>query len=117
VNPVRGALLAVLALAAAPCAAHVPSVQECREGSEFILHAAQARDAGATRAFFIGRLQDDLVAIRAFPRSLRWFAQDADDEALLTGAAEAVFDAPLRPALHQSAFLAQCLKRVEASTR
>ena len=113
----RGALLAVLALAAAPCAAHAPSVQECREGSEFILHAAQARDAGATRKFFIGRLQDDLLAIRAYPRSLRWFAQDADDEALLTGAAEAVFDAPRRPALHQSAFLAQCLKRVEASTR
>jgi hypothetical protein len=113
----RGALLAVLVLVAAPCAAHVPSVQECREGSEFILHAAQARDAGITRELFIGRLQDDLVAIRAFPRSLRWFAQDADDEALLTRAAEAVFDAPLRPELHESAFLAQCLKRVEAATR
>ena len=112
-----GALLAVLALAAAPCAAHVPSMQECREGSEFILHAAQARDAGATRALFIGRLHDDLVAIRAFPRSLRWFAQDSDDEALLTGAAEDVFDAPLRPELHESAFLAQCLRRIEAAGR
>ncbi|MGA7984391.1 MAG: hypothetical protein WCA01_04350, partial [Burkholderiales bacterium] len=94
------AAAAALALAAAPCAAHVPSVQECREGSDFILHAAQARDAGATRDLFIGRLQDDLAAIRAYPRSLRWFAQDADDKALLTGAAEAVFDAPRRAELH-----------------
>jgi hypothetical protein len=113
----RSALLAALVLATAPCAAHAPSVQECREGSDFILHAAQARDAGATRAFFIGKLQDDLAAIRVFPRSLRWFAQDADDEALLTGAAEAVFDAPRRPELHQSAFFAQCLKRGEAARR
>ena len=108
---------AALALAAAPCTAHVPSVQECREGSEFILHAAQARDAGATREFFIGRLQADLVAIRAFPRSLRWFAQDASDEALLTGAAEAVFDVPRRAELHQSAFLSACLKRIEEAGR
>ncbi len=106
-----------LALAAAPCAAHVPSVQECREGSEFILHAAQARDAGATREFFIGRLQDDLAAIRAFPKSLRWFAQDAADEAVLTAAAEAVFDAPRRAELHQSAFLAACLERIEEAGR
>ena len=111
------AAAAALTLAAAPCAAHLPSVQECREGSDFILHAAQARDAGATRDFFIGRLQDDLAAIRAYPRSLRWFAQDADDEALLTGAAEAVFDAPRRAELHQSAFLAACLKRLEAAGR
>jgi hypothetical protein len=117
VSSARSALLAVLALAVTPCAAHVPSVQECREGSEFILHAAQARDAGATREFFIGRLQDDLVAIRAYPRSLRWFAQDAQDEALLTGAAEGVFDTPRRPELHQSAFLAQCLRLIGAATR
>lgn len=116
-NPARSALLAVLFLAAAPCAAHVPSPQECREGSEFIYHAAQARDAGATRAFFIGRLRGDLAAIRAFPKSLRWFAQDADDEALLSGAAEAVFDAPRRPELHRKAFLARCLGIIEAAKK
>jgi len=117
VNPARGALLAILALAAAPCAAHVPSPQECREGSDFIFHAAQARDAGATRAFFVGRLRDDLVAIRAYPKSLRWFAQDAADEALLTGAAEAVFDAPRRAELHRSAFLTRCMQLIEAVKR
>jgi len=117
VNPARSALPAILFLAAAPCAAHVPSVQECREGSEFIYHAAQARDAGATRAFFIGKLEGDLMAIRAFPKSLRWFAQDGDDEKLLEGAAEAVFDAPRRPELHGKAFLAKCLGVIEAARR
>jgi hypothetical protein len=105
------------ALAAAPCAAHVPSVQECREGSDFIFHAAQARDAGATRAFFVDRLEADLIAIRSYPKTLRWFAQDASDEALLVGAAQEVFDAPHGAELHRSAFLARCLKLIEAATR
>ena len=116
-NPARSALPAILFLAAAPCAAHVPSVQECREGSEFIYHAAQARDAGATRAFFIGKLKGDLMAIRAFPKSLRWFAQDGDDEKLLEGAAEAVFDAPRKAAAHRKAFLARCLGIIEAARK
>ena len=116
-RPPRSALLAVLFLAAAPCAAHVPSVKECHEGSDFIYDAAQARDAGATRAFFIGKLKGDLMAIRAFPKTLRWFAQDADDEKLLEGAADAVFDAPRRPELHRKAFLATCLGVIEAAKR
>ncbi len=113
----RLAAAAAIGLAATPCAAHVPSVQECREGSDFIFHAAQARDAGATRAFFVDRLEADLIAIRAYPKTLRWFAQDAADEALLVGAAQEVFDSPHRAELHRSAFLARCFKLIEAATR
>jgi hypothetical protein len=107
----------LLALVAAPCTAHVPSVQECREGSDFIFHAAQARDAGASRAFFVDRLEADLIAIRAYPKTLRWFAQDAADEGLLVGAAQEVFDSPRKAELHRSAFLARCLKLTGAAAR
>lgn len=101
--------IATAALAAAPAVgAHELTAQECVEGSEFILHAAMARDGGMTRGEFIGRLEADLVAIRSFPPELRWFAQDRDDEVLLQGAAEAVFDQPESPEQHQSTFLAQC---------
>ena len=110
----RAALLLAIACGAGPALAHVPSARECREASEFIYHAAQARDAGATREFFIGKLQDDLVAIRAFPRSLRWFAQDAEDEALLVSAAEAVFDRPQRDDDHRRAFEARCMSVARA---
>lgn len=103
------ALLVAVACAAGPCLAHVPSARECREAGEFIYHAAQARDAGMTRDGFLGRLQEDLAAIRAFPRELRWFAQDAEDEALLVSAAERVFDAPQSDEAHRSAFEAHCM--------
>ncbi|MCU0868717.1 MAG: hypothetical protein MUF30_03815 [Burkholderiales bacterium] len=103
------AALAVVAIGiASTAAAHDLTAQECTEGSEFILHAAMARDEGMSRGEFIDRMEADLVAIRSFPPELRWFAQDPDDERLLQRAAEAVFDRPEAPETHQSAFLAQC---------
>ncbi len=104
-----GALLLVLACVAGPCLAHAPSARECREAGEFIYHAAQARDAGMTREKFLGKLHEDLFAIRAFRPELRWFAQDAEDEALLVSAAERVFDAPQSDVAHRSAFEAHCM--------
>lgn len=102
------ALCLLLACGAGSSFAHAPSARECREAGEFIYHAAQARDAGMTREKFLGKLHEDLFAIRAFPRQLRWFAQDADDEALLVTAAERVFDAPQSDAAHRRAFEARC---------
>jgi len=111
VKRARAALFLSMALGAAgPCLAHAPSERECREAGEFIYHAAQARDAGATRAFFVGKLEDDLAAIRAFPPSLRWFAQDAEDEALLRSAVAAVFDHPQSDEAHRAAFESRCMK-------
>jgi hypothetical protein len=43
-----------------------------------------SRDNGITRRFFSVACKVTSGAIRSFPPDLRWFAQDADDEALLT---------------------------------
>lgn len=104
-------------LTAAACAwalaavAQPHSAAECREGGDFIRHAALARDAGATRDFFVGRLEHDLITIRAFPAELRWFARDAADEAFLRTEVHAVFDAPATSERHRDAFLERCARR------
>lgn len=112
------ALLIVLAAAWAGAAAAQPhSPAECREGGDFIRNAALARDAGVTREFFVGRLEDDLVAIRAFPPALRWFAHDAKDEDFLRAEVHEVFDAPAAVERHRRAFLERCVRRAERLAR
>lgn len=103
------ALLLALCGFASPAAAHALSAQECREGGDFIYDAALSRDNGVTREFFIGQMRADFAAIRAFPKALRWFAQDQEDEALLLSAAKQVFDAPQSGEAHREVFLAECM--------
>ncbi|MBS0336863.1 MAG: hypothetical protein JSS40_08655 [Proteobacteria bacterium] len=109
--PMRPLIAAALALAAGSAFAHKPTVQECREAGEFIRNAALARDAGMPREAFLDRLLGDLVAIRAHPPELRWFAQDVDDEVFLVAAVERVFDAPMKSTEHESEMLGSCLVR------
>lgn len=112
--------LALLAIAAAwSLAVHAGphSVRECAEGGDFIRNAALARDAGATREFFVGRLEDDLAAIRSFAPALRWFARDAADEDFLRAEVYAVFDAPEAFERHREAFVARCTRRAERLVR
>ena len=100
-------------------AAHDLTLDECLEGSEFIMHAAMSRENGMTREAFLDRMESDIHMIQAFPPELRWFVQDEDDAELLTSAARLVFDAPREPQSHQSEFLAACTERVgnSADTR
>jgi len=107
----RSLLAAAVAAWAVAAAAQPHSAGECREGGDFIRNAALARDAGATRKFFVGRLEDDLITIRAFPAQLRWFAHDAADEAFLRAEVHAVFDAPEASEQHRDAFLDRCARR------
>jgi hypothetical protein len=93
-------------------AAHDLTLDECIEGSDFIMHAAMSRDYGVTREVFLERMRTDLQAIQQFPPQLRWFVQDNDDEQLLVQAAETVFDTPREPATHQSEFLTTCAERI-----
>ncbi len=93
----------------APASAHALTLAECREGGEFIRNAAHARDNGITRDFFVGKLEEDLALIQAFPPALRWFVQDAGDEKLLTDAVLQVFDSPLKPEQHEAAFVRKCI--------
>jgi len=97
-------------------AAQPHSPRECREGGDFIRNAALSRDSGTTREFFVGRLEDDLVTIRAFPPSLRWFVHNREDEAFLRAEVEAVFDAPASSEQHRAGFLERCARRAEPSS-
>jgi len=107
-------LLLAAALAWPVAAAAQPhSAGECREGSDFIRNAALSRDAGASREFFVGRLEDDMLAIRAYPPALRWFVHDTADEAFLRAEVQAVFDVPAASELHRDAFLERCARRAE----
>jgi len=104
--------LAVFALLLPCIAAAAPhSAGECREGGDFIRNAALSRDGGATREFFVGRLEEDLLAIRAFAPELRWFVHDAEDESFLRAEVEAVFDAPQESERHRAGFLERCARR------
>ena len=110
-------LLAAIALAwSAVAAAHPHSARECREGGDFIRNAALARDAGYTREFFVGRLEEDFVMIRAFPPDLRWFVRDPGDEEFLRSEVEAVFGAPASSEQHRAGFLQRCIRRAERET-
>jgi hypothetical protein len=104
---------AVLALAfAAASGASVPTIGECLEASDFIANAARARDYGMTRDAFLARMDEDFQMIHAFPPSLRWFAQDADDEAFLLAQARSVFESPDLPERHRAMFLGACFARL-----
>ena len=110
--------LAILLMQCAGAAlAHTPSVQECREAGEFIRNAALSRDNGLPRETFLDQLRGDLMLIRSHPPAMRWFAQDADDEAFLVAAVEKVFDAPAKSTEHESEMLRQCLVRIDPSFR
>ena len=89
--------------------AHNISLAECSEGGEFIRNAALARENGVTREFFLNKLEEDLLVIRAFPPELRWFVQDESDEAFLITRAAEVFDEPRKPEEHEAAFVRDCL--------
>jgi hypothetical protein len=106
----RGPILALMLLLSTGAAAQHSS-RECGEGGDFIRNAALSRDGGTTREFFIGRLEEDLLMIRAFPPALRWFVHGPDDEEFLRAEVEAVFDAPEPSEQHRAGFLERCARR------
>ena len=104
--------IAALLILSSAAAAAPHSAAECREGGDFIRNAALSRDGGTTREFFVGRLEEDLQLIRAYPPALRWFAHDEEDEAFLRAEVAAVFDAPADSEQHRAAFLGRCAVRL-----
>lgn len=108
-------LFALSSIWVAQAAAHPLTLAECAEGGEFIRNAALARDAGASREFFLGKLEEDLMLIQAFPPQLRWFVQDAVDEAFLSRRVERVFDKPMKPEQHEAAFISDCIQTTAVS--
>ena len=107
-------LAAILAAASLSAGASTLSVADCFEGSDFIAHAALARENGMPREAFLNRLEEDFQLIQAFPPALRWFAKDEEDEHFLSQFAREVFDAPDAPEAHRARFLAACFARSTA---
>ena len=103
-------LFALTSIWVAQATAHPLTLAECAEGGEFVRNAALARDAGASREFFVGKLEEDLSLIQAFPPQLRWFVQDAVDEEFLSRRVERVFDKPMKPEQHEAAFISDCIQ-------
>jgi len=99
-------------LGAEVAAAGRPSLAECFEGSDFIANAARSRDAGMSEESFLGRMEQDFIAIQSFPSEMRWFVHDADDEAFLLAAAREVFDHPAPVESHRQQFLQECVDRM-----
>ncbi len=109
-----GSLMLALALnlAGNVAVAHELSVQECREGADYIRNAAIARERGITEAAFMDIFDNDLAMIMAIPKELRWFVQDDDDAAFLRSALNQVFRQPKAPSEHAMDFAHACVGRV-----
>jgi hypothetical protein len=99
-------------LCAGVAAASRPSLNECFEASDFISNAALSRDGGMPADDFLGRMEADFMAIRAFPNELRWFAHDPDDELFLLTEAREVFRHPEPADNHRRSFLQACIERM-----
>ncbi len=108
-----GALTMALALSlpVSVASAHELTVQECREGADYIRNAAISRDNGMSEAKFMDIFDNDLAMIMAIPKELRWFVQDEDDAAFLRAALSEVFRHPKDPAEHGKAFTHACLAK------
>lgn len=93
---------------------HNLTIEECLEGSEFIRNAALLRDSGrpeGTKQEFIGRMEQDIEKIQAYPPELRWFVQDEEDKEFLLSQAKLVWDNPQPPQNHEQEFLNTCTNR------
>jgi hypothetical protein len=103
-------LLACVLLSVSPAAgaASLLSDRDCREGADFIRNAALSRDTGMTATRFIDKLEEDLMAVRAYAPSLRWFVYSEVEEDLLRKAAVQVFEKPQVADEHRDAFLTAC---------
>ena len=102
-------MTACLVLFVAPVQALTLTMQDCREGAQFIENAALSRDNGMSANAFVNRLEEDLLLIKSFPASVRWFARDEDDADFLRRSVNRVFDAPESAGLHRQHFLESCL--------
>ena len=104
-------LALTLNLSGAAVSAHELSLQECREGADYIRNAAISREHGMSEAAFMDIFDNDLAMIMAIPKELRWFVQDDDDATFLRAALNQVFQYPKTPAEHALDFAHACMVR------
>lgn len=91
--------------------AHELSINECKEGADYIRNAALSRDSGVTERKFMEVFETDMVMIQSVPRAMRWFVQDDEDEAFLRAQIGRVFQRPQSPQQHARDFAEACMLR------
>ncbi len=91
--------------------AHELSINECKEGADYIRNAAISRDSGITERKFMEVFETDMVMIQSVPRAMRWFVQDDEDEAFLRAQIGRVFQRPQSPQQHARDFAEACMLR------
>ncbi len=115
-RPLRNVPLAVaLSLSLlSSVSAHELSIDECKEGADYIRNAAISRDSGITERKFMEVFETDMVMIQSVPRDMRWFVQDDEDEAFLRAQIGRVFKRPQAPQQHARDFAEACMLRTGA---
>jgi len=110
---VPGAMMLALSLSLPlmVASAHELSLQECREGADYIRNAAISREHGMSEAAFMDIFDNDLATIMAIPKELRWFVQDDEDAIFLRAALNQVFQHPKAPSEHAMDFAHACVGR------
>lgn len=111
VLPITLVCVLALNLPGTMASAHELSLQECREGADYIRNAALSRDNGMAEAAFMDIFDNDLAMIMAIPKELRWFVQDDDDASFLRAALNQVFRQPKEPSEHAMEFAHACMAR------
>lgn len=106
-----GTLVLALNLSGPVASAHELSLQECREGADYIRNAALSREHGMSETAFMEIFDNDLAMIKGIPKELRWFVQDDDDAAFLRAALNKVFQQPMSPSEHAMDFAHACVAR------
>ena len=102
-------LILLLIFVPSLCFAHLRTVQECTQGSNFIFHTAQSRDAKTTtKNEFMKKFVEKINMINSLQADINWFVQDEEDERFLGNEVMKVFDTPIKPKQHQVAFLKAC---------
>ena len=91
--------------------AHELTINECKEGADYIRNAAISRDNGITERKFMEVFETDMVMIQSVPRAMRWFVQDDEDEAFLRAQLGRVFQRPQSPQQHAREFAEACMLR------
>lgn len=84
------------------------TIKECWEGSQFIMHAAQARDNGYSSAKFKMQLEADFKTLRQLPMASRWFIYTPDDEKFVRAWVNEAYDKKRNPDELAQEFLARC---------
>ena len=115
VKAMPGVMMLALALNLSGTMAHAHelSLQECREGADYIRNAAISREHGMSETAFMDIFDNDLAMIMAIPKELRWFVQDDDDASFLRSALNQVFRHPKAPAEHAMDFAHACVSRAQ----